>query len=500
MNIVKADTMRCIDDYCINELKIPEIVLMENAALNVLKNIDTENNNSFAIVCGFGNNGGDGFALTRQLISINKKAEVFLIGSSHKLSSSCRINYDILKNMGITINEIDEDSDLNYLLQCLKNCDVTVDALFGTGLKRDISGIFKKVLLAVNDNSKYIVSIDVPSGLNSDTGQPMGIAVKADCTVTFELLKRGFLEDGAYDFTGKIFTENIGVPDFVLDKFKTGEAVLSKSDIKKYIKPRDKYAHKGDFGRAVLFAGSREYTGAPYISSEACVKTGCGLVTLCCQKDILPVLRMKLTEAMIASFGEEDRIEKLMSKADALAFGPGMGNTEDTFNMLNVVINSAQCPIVIDADGLNALSQNLALLKGMKGTAVLTPHLGEMSRLTGLDIDYIKHNRIDVAEKFASDYGVILLLKGHNTVITDGKNTYINPTGNSAMASGGMGDCLTGIITSFLAQGLSPLMSAAVGAYIHGYAGDVLSKSAYCVSATDVLAELPHSIKELLGD
>ncbi|MDD3225165.1 MAG: NAD(P)H-hydrate dehydratase [Clostridium sp.] len=497
MNVARADTMRSIDDYCINELKIPEIVLMENAALKVLKNIDTYNNESFVIVCGFGNNGGDGFALSRQLIAINKKVDIFLIGSCDKLSSSCRVNYDILRNMGVAINEI---SKFDYFLDCLKSSDVTIDALFGTGLKRDICGTFKKVVDAINDNSKYVVSIDVPSGLHSDTGIVMGSAVRADSTVTFELLKRGFLGDGASDFTGKVFTENIGVPDFVLDKFKTGETVLSSHDIKKYIKPRDKYAHKGDFGRVVLFAGSSEYTGASYISTEASVKTGSGLVTLCCPQDIVPALRIKLTEAMIASFDEEERCQKLMLKADALAFGPGMGNTEITFNMLKRVINSAKCPIVIDADGLNALSCNLGLLKSIKIKAILTPHLGEMSRLTGFDIDYIKHNRIDVAEKFAKDYGVILLLKGHNTVITDGKTTYINPTGNSAMASGGMGDCLTGIIASLVSQGLSPLMAAAVGAYIHGYTGDLLSKSAYCVSAGDLLSKLPYSIKKFMED
>jgi NAD(P)H-hydrate epimerase len=489
--------MREIDKYCIENLKIPGIVLMENAAIKIVKNLDLENNKSFVIVCGKGNNGGDGFAVARHLFVLNKKVEVFLIGTKDALSEECKINYNILKNMGININKINNVEDINELRDAAGRCDVTIDAIFGTGLAKNLEGIYDLAIAIINENSKYIVSVDVPSGFNSDTGKVMGNCIRANKTITLQLYKKGFINYGSDKYTGEILVEDIGIPDFVVDKFHSNEFIIDKEMIKNRLFIRDKYSHKGDYGRIVIIAGSKGFTGAAYIAAEGAVRSGAGLVTLCCSKEIQSILSTKLVEAMTVSFEEKDRLKETLSKCNSLAIGPGMGNNEETLEAMKYALKNTECPVVIDADGINVLEHKLELIKNRDYGVILTPHLGEMARITGLSIEHIQQNRIEVSEQFARQYGVVVLLKGYNTVITDGKTTMINPTGSSSMASGGMGDCLTGIIASFIGQGYSLMEAASLAAYIHGYAGDKLSKDMFCVNASHVLESLPYAIKEL---
>lgn len=489
--------MREIDKYCIETLKIPGIVLMENAALKVLKNLDLENNNSFAVICGKGNNGGDGFAIARHLQALDKKIEVFLIGPKEGMSEDCNINYTILKNMGVTISKIDNLEDIHELRDSVARCEVTIDAVFGTGLSKNVDGIYDTVISIINENSMNTVAIDVPSGFNSDTGKVKGNCVKAHKTITFQLYKKGFLNYESDRYTGEIVVEAIGIPDYVIDKFHNNEFIVDRKIVKSKLHIRDKYSHKGDYGRILIVAGSKGFTGAAYIASEGAVRSGAGLVTLCCTEEIQSVLSSKLVEAMTVSFNDKARLKEAAAKSDCIAIGPGMGNNEETFEDVKYILENASCPVVIDADGINVLKDNLLLLKNRKNGVVLTPHLGEMSRITGLSIEYIKENRIEVSEKFAKEFGVIVILKGYNTIITDGIITMINPTGSSSMASGGMGDCLTGIIVSFIGQGYKPFEAAYLAAYVHGYAGDKLSKDMFCVNASHVLERIPYVIKEL---
>lgn len=497
MKIVTAQRMREVDKFCIENLGIPSIVLMENAALKVLNNIETEKHNSFTVICGTGNNGGDGLALARHLFILGKDLSIFIIGKEDSLSKDCKANYEILLNMNLSINFIRSLEDVEKLRKAIKEKEVTVDALFGTGLSREIKGVHEEVIRAINDLSSYTVAVDIPSGLNSDSGEVLGCCVTANKTISFQFYKKGFLKYGAEKYTGEIIIENIGIPDFLEDKFSIDDFILDKNKVKKLIPMREKYLHKGDLGRVSIVAGSVGFTGAAFISTQSAVKSGAGLVTLCCPESIQDILSIKLVEAMTVSFKNKDKLNEVLGKSDVIAVGPGMGDNEGTFKIVTDIIRHTDCPIVIDADGINILKNNLDILREKNNKIVLTPHLGEMSRITGISIDKIEKNRIEIARLFSREYDVILLLKGYNTVITDGKTVVINTTGNSAMASGGMGDSLTGIIASFIAQGFEPFKAAYLGAYVHGYCGDRLSESKFSVTATDIIEIIPLAIKEL---
>lgn len=498
MNIVTVETMKKLDNYCINNLKIPGIVLMENAALKVIKNIDISNYNSFCIFCAKGNNGGDGFAVARHLYNIGKNINVFLVGSESNMSEDCKINYNILKNLGIKVNIINTESQIPVVNNIIKSSDMTIDAIFGTGLSRNIEGIYAQVIKSINANSKYTLSIDIPSGLSGNTGDVLKNCINADKTISFQLYKKGFFKYGADKFLGNLSIENIGIPKSIIKKFDTGEFILSKSKIRSVFKKRNKYAHKGNFGRVLIIAGSKGFSGAAYISTESAVKSGAGLVTLACRENIQDIMSSKLVEAMTLRLEETKKLANSIEKSDSIGIGPGMGNNDVTLSILKEVIDKCRNVVVIDADGINVLSNNLDLLKNKKCNVIITPHPGEMSRITGLSVGEIENNRVDVAKKFAREYGVILVLKGYNTVITDGFFTAINSTGNSAMASGGMGDCLTGIITSLAAQGYKAFEAACIGVYIHGLCGDILSRDMFCVSASDIMNKIPYVLKDVL--
>lgn len=499
MKITTVEIAKAMDSYAINQLKIPGIVLMENAALKIIKNIDLVNCHSFCIICTRGNNGGDGFAVARHLYNLNKKVKVFLVGKEDGMSEDCKVNYTILKNLWVDVYSLNSQQELNVLKTCIQKSDVLIDALFGTGVSREITGIQSSVISLINENSKYTISVDIPSGLNGNTGKVLGNCVKANKTVTFQLYKRGFLRYGSDEFTGQVVVEDIGIPQVAIDKFSNDEFVIDRNFIKNNLKERSKFSHKGDYGKVFIIAGSMGFTGAAYICTEAAIRSGAGLVTLGCYEDVRSVLSSKFIEGMTVDLDETESLEKSIQKSDAIAIGPGMGIKSNTLNLVEKVIKDFNKAVVIDADGINVLKGNLHILKDKKCSVILTPHLGEMSRITGLDIEYIKENRIEVAKEFAKENNVILLLKGYNTVVTDGNRVAVNSTGNSSMASGGMGDCLTGIIASFLAQKYAPFEATCAAAFVHGYCGEKLSQDMFCVNASHILSKLPFSIKELIG-
>lgn len=498
MRIGTSTIMNNIDRACVEKLGIPMIIMMENAALKALKNIGIERYESYVIVCGTGNNGGDGLALGRHLYAAGKNISVYLVTNGSKISEACSINYNILKNMGIKIKKISNIEDVSHLREQIISSDITIDAILGTGLNRKIEGIYDSVITVINENSKDTVSIDIPSGLNSDTGISMGNAIKANKTITFEMYKRGFLNYDSDKYCGEIIVESIGIPEFIKEEFHNREFITEKTYIAQNIRKRDKYKHKGDYGRALIVAGSRGFTGAAFIAAEAAVRSGCGLLTLASSEEVQKIISGRITEAMTVNFDDTEEFNRILRTSNAVAIGPGLGNNHKTYSILKNVIEAVKGTLVIDADGINVLSGKVELLQEGKGNIIITPHLGEMSRITGLDIETIRENRIDVAKDFAQRYGVIVLLKGYQTIITDGTTTYVNPTGNSSMASGGMGDCLTGIITSLCAQGLNGFAAASCGAYIHGYIGDKLSENMYSVNASHIINNIPFCIKEIL--
>ncbi|MGO5064253.1 MULTISPECIES: NAD(P)H-hydrate dehydratase [unclassified Clostridium] len=497
MRIISSENFRKIDNYSIQNLGMPSIVLMENAALKVVSNIDLQLNNRFVVVCGKGNNGGDGLAVARHLHCLNKEVEIFIIVKGNGSTEDFEINYNILKNINLNINYIRDYEDLDYLRESVIKSDMTLDAIFGIGLSREVEGIYKDTISVINENSKYTLSIDVPSGLNASTGEIEGVCIEADTTVSFEMYKEGFLTYDKDKYLGNIVIEKIGIPKEALDLFSKDSYIVDKYMFKNNFKERNKYAHKGEFGRLLIIAGSKGFTGAAYLCAESSVKSGTGLVTLATAKDIQSILSSKLEEAMTINYEDYKEIKNIMAKTNCIAIGPGMGKNSTTEELLRKIIRDYNGNIVIDADGINVLENNLDIIKNAKGEIIITPHLGEFSRITGYDIDYIEKNRLKLAREFAKENKVILLLKGYNTIITNGEKVFVNSTGNSAMASGGMGDCLTGIIGSFISQGYSPLDATYLAAYLHGYCGEKLSLKMFCVNATHVLDYIPFAIKEL---
>ena len=496
MKVLNVETIRNIEDETINSIGIPSIVLMENASQKIIKNINLDEFEKFLIICGKGNNGADGLALAKNLKILGKEVELFLIESDKDFTGDYKINYDILKKLKCKINFLRNEGDLILLSNSLKSSDLTIDALFGLGLNRELSVFYNKIIQLVNKKSKYIISIDIPSGMDGNTGDVMGSCVCANKTITFETYKKGFLTYNDLDYTGEIIVEKIGIPQEVINKYNNNIEIIEKDYIQRKIKKRDIYGYKGDYGKALVIAGNDDYTGAAYITTQATIKSGAGLVTLSTKKTIKDVLSSKLSEAMTSCYDDIKDLEILISKSTVIAIGPGMVNNRSTLECLKTVIKKSKYPLVIDADAINVLVGNEELLK-TNSKIIITPHFGEMARLLNKDVSYIKKNRIKVAKEFASKYEIIVVLKGFNTIITDGEKIYVNPTGNSAMASGGMGDCLTGIITSFIAQGYSLIEAAIIATYIHGFAGDILAENMFSVTATDVINLLPKIIKKI---
>lgn len=496
------ETTKKIDSFAINELKIPSIVLMENAAISFVKHID-ENENNFLIICGKGNNGGDGYAIARQLFSKGKNVKIFCI-SNENMSNDCMVNYKICKNMGIKIfYEIEE------LDKLLLDCNVVIEGIFGTGLNSEIKGIYREIIEKINtvSNNKAIYSIDIPSGINGDTGEIMGISVKADITISFVTYKKGFLNSKIKDYLGKVIIENIGLNETNIDHL-VKEYYLTPDMVKSFHIKRNEDSHKGDFGKILIFAGSIGFYGAGNIVAKSCVRTGAGLTTVITDKNNFS-LNAFVPEAMSFPINFDninenlEKLENEISNCDVIAIGPGIRKSQQAFSIFEKLISIEKnnkgntIKLVLDADALNLLAKNRELFEKIRNRSVLTPHLIEFSRLIGFSPEVINKNKFERAKEFSKKYGIILLLKGKNTIITNGEELFANSTGNSHMANGGMGDCLTGIICSLAGQKYDLMKSANIGAYLHGKIADELVRRQYTVNATDVIDNISKYMNEI---
>ena len=500
MYITDVETTRRMDQRAMDEYGIPGILLLDNAAMAVKRHLDLEKD-YYVVVCGTGNNGGDGLALALKLTNLRKEVDVFLVSENKEPHGDAKIFYDIVMKTGVSLEIISDEDHLWSFIEALKDSDVVIDALLGTGISGVVSPLYSAVIDSMNDFSPKIVSVDVPSGLSADTGVPMPVAVFAHKTVTFETIKKGLITYSALPYVGELAVEPIGIPEDLLKKEAGSVYFTDQSAAKRMIPERKITGHKNHYGRVLVVAGSRGFTGAAMLSSEAALATGSGLVTLCSYDETMEILVPRLTEIM--SLYEED-LEEGVKKADIVAFGPGLGNSEETFQLLLRVIKTLQeegksdTTLVIDADGLNALEGRTEILKPLCFRVVLTPHPGEMARLTGKSVKEIEEDRVGTAKRFAEEHGVTLVLKGYHTVVTDGSTVHINSTGSSAMAQGGMGDVLTGIIASLSGQGLLPLEAAILGTYIHGCIGDQLALERYSVKASEIIENIPFYMKKLL--
>lgn len=493
MEVMSRDSCKEIDRYTIEEIGIPSLVLMENAA-NEIKDRVVNLGDKFIIFCGSGNNGGDGLSIARKLLLENKEVCVVIVGEKDNYSNDFLVNYNILMKLTTDILYLKDKKDIEILSKVLNKYEIVLDCIFGVGLNRVLDEFYIEVINIINEKGKFIISVDVPSGLNANNGEVMGASIVANITYSFEVIKKGFIEYKALAYLGKLEILKIGIPDFVKNMNSERIVILDKERYREILKKRSAYGHKGDYGKVAILAGSEGYTGAAFIATESCVRAGAGLTTLVSTKYVQDKLSCKLVEAMITNIDSGDKLKGLFEKVNVVAIGPGIDNEKRYKELLIDLIRYKNKLFVIDAGAFNLTKGSKEIMEGLKGRAIFTPHPGEMARLINKTIDYVENNRIDVARKFAKENKVIVLLKGYNTIITNGDDVYINNTGNSKMASGGMGDCLTGIIAALLGQGHSLIDSALLGAYIHGLAGELDSEDKYSTVASEVISNISRAM------
>ena len=469
---------------------------MENAAEQIFRNIRTLGNR-YIIFCGNGNNGADGLAIGRKLIFDNKDVLFILLKPRKNPTEEFQVNFNILKSLKVNMMIIDDIDKLDEIQHLIEDFPIVIDSIFGIGLDRKLNDFYFKIIDIINNSNKKIIAVDVPSGLDADSGRPLGSAVKAHITYTVEVIKKGFIEYSALEYLGDLKAIQIGIPENVKQANDENIYVLSRESYSNKLIKRKIYGHKGDYGRAVLVAGSIGYLGAARLATESCIRSGAGLITLITSSEGRKLLSGSLIEGMLATLEDNEKVKYLVSKADAVAFGPGIKEDEESMKLLEEIIIDSPSSIIIDAGGINLLSKNKKCLCSVKDKVILTPHPGEMARLIGKDISYVEKNRIECSRAFAKQYKCIVLLKGYNTVITDGKDVFINKTGNSKMASGGMGDTLTGIITALVAQGYSNMDATLLGAYIHGLAAEYSARDRYSIIARDLIESIPFVMETL---
>ena len=496
MYIMSRKNCSNIDKQTIDEYNMPGIILMENAAEQIFRNRRTLENR-YIIFCGNGNNGADGLAIGRKLIFDNKDVLFVLLKPRENPSEEFQINFNILKSLNANMIIIDNIDKLDEIQQLIEEFPIVIDSIFGIGLDRKLNDFYFKIIDIINNSNKKIIAVDVQSGLDGDSGRPLGSAVKAHITYTVEVIKKGFIEYSALEYLGNLKVIQIGIPENVKQANNENIYALSRESYRNKLIKRKIYGHKGNYGRAVLVAGSIGCLGAARLATESCIRSGAGLTTLITSSEGRKLLSGSLVEGMLATFEDNEKVKYLLSKADAVAFGPGIKEDEESMKLLEEIIIDSPSSIIIDAGGINLLSKNKKCLCSVKDKVILTPHPGEMARLIGKDISYVEKNRIECSRAFAKQYKCIVLLKGYNTVITDGKNVFINKTGNSKMASGGMGDTLTGIITALVAQGYSNMDAALLGAYIHGLAAEYSARDRYSIIARDLIESIPFVMETL---
>ncbi len=526
MKVVTAAEMRQIDSDTIERIGIPGIVLMETAGNAIVRSIQRHypDCRRISIFVGKGNNGGDGLVIARQLAHAGCDVHIFLVSPAESFTGDAATNLQIAQNLGLPMEEITAPVETISRAQTTAPHTVAqwtlfVDAIFGTGLRRPVVGKIATVIDWMNRLPVPTVAVDLPSGLDADTGKPLGACVRADRTVTIGLPKRGLLLHPGAEFAGKLEIADIGFPKSVIDAQNIGVNWTTAQAATQWLPPRPDASHKGSYGRVLVVAGSTGMTGAAALASEAALRIGAGIVTLAIPKSLNPILEMKLSEVMtlplpetaagsLAAAAAEPILEFADKTKSVMAIGPGLSQHPETVALVHRLVHAKSgFSMIIDADGLNALNQTITPSTGARGPVprarsntdiVLTPHPGEMARLIGTTIPQIEADRLGTAQKFSQEWGVTLLLKGAPTVTacTD-RSLWINSTGNPGMATAGMGDVLTGIIAGLMAQGLSGERAAGLGCYLHGLAGDIAAESfgMHGLTAGDVLNAVPQAIK-----
>ena len=503
MKLVTAQEMRTIDATTIEQYGIPGIVLMENAGRHVAEVVremlrDVPDGNVF-IVCGKGNNGGDGFVVARHLANEGHDVNVALLGSGADLPGDAGTNYQIARNMGIPI---DENADEDTLWASVVLADIIVDAILGTGSSGEARGMARTAIDAINAGDAWVVAVDIPSGIDSDTGTVAGVAVRADVTVTFGLPKLGLSQYPGIHYRGELRVADITIPRDLLVSSALKANLVTPETAEGMLPERGEAIHKGDAGRVLVVAGSAGMTGAAALCSLGAVRSGAGLVTLACPAGLNDILEAKCTEVVSLPLPETSahslapaakaEVLNCARHCDVVALGPGLSQHHETATFVRETVPAIPSTLVMDADGINCLDADLSILRERGAPTIITPHPGELARLMGTTIEEVQADRIAAARVAAAEIGCVVVLKGAASVIAEpAGEVWINSTGNHGMASGGTGDVLTGVISAFAAGGAGPIEAAVAGVYYHGLAGDMAGeKGRRGLTATDLLTTL----------
>lgn len=507
--------MRAVDRAAIEQLGIPSLVLMENAAIGVVDALGERFPEAARVVilCGPGNNGGDGLAVARQLVARGHAPEVGLLFGGKTPSVDCAAQLEICRQSGLWIRELASDREVAAL--CAEG-DLIVDALFGTGLDRPLEGFFAEAVDAINASGREVLAVDLPSGLDASRQRPIGPHVAADLTVTFALPKWAHIFPPARDAVGDLVVTDLGIPPSLLESategIEPGLHLLTAEDLSPFLVPRAAASNKGDFGHVLLVAGSLGKSGAAVLAARAAARSGAGLVSVAVPDAILSIVAAGSIESMtlalpsvlgaLGSAAGATLLGLAVGKR-ALGVGPGLGTSPETVAAVRAFVLACPLPLVLDADGLNAFADDAAALRARPGPTLLTPHPGELGRLLGISAAAVQEDRLAAVRRAAQITGAIVLLKGHlSLVAAPGGEVFVNPTGNPAMATGGSGDVLTGVLTALLGQGYEALAAAQLGVYLHGLAGDLAAEgigggALGGLIASDVVEVLPRAFTQL---
>jgi NAD(P)H-hydrate epimerase len=509
MKVATAEQMQELDQKAIEAYRIPGIVLMENAGRGatevISKTFPDLQRKKIAIIAGKGNNGGDGFVIARHLLNQGISVKVYLLTDPKALRGDAETNFHIFLRMKGEVISAPSSKDYQKIKKDLERFDLLIDGIFGTGLDAEVRGYYREVIDHLNTLQKPIVSIDIPSGLDANTGKPLGTAVRASLTVTFGLVKVAHLVSPGLDYVGSVKVIDIGIPRRLVEEEEIHTHLLEGDEVKKWISfPRRPDTHKGDYGHLLIIAGSVGKTGAAAMAGEAALRMGAGLVTLAIPKSLNPIMETKLTEVMTEPLPETPKqtlslrayntILRLCENKKAVIIGPGIGTFKETQSLILKLLKTLNLPVVLDADGLTALATQPKILPSTNRSLILTPHPGEMARLVRSTVKEVQENRIGLSRNFSQSNHVHLLLKGHRSLIATPKGEiFINPTGNPGMSSGGTGDVLTGMIGGLICQGLDILTSLQIAVYLHGWAGDEVAreKGERSLIATDLIGKIP---------
>ena len=491
MKMANPDQMKRIDQLAINKYKIPGVVLMETAAQRVAEKAremlgERLQDKKTVVIAGKGNNGGDAFAAARHLHQWGCQVAVVSLAPAGKIKGDPEIYVRILEQLGIEINYLYREDDLPVLHKLIKESDLVIDGIFGTGIYGDITGFNAKAITAVNNGTAKVLSIDIPSGINGRTGQVCGVAIKADETVTFALPKPGLFQYPGAGYAGNISIADIGIPPEAVNEANPNGQLIDSRTVAGFLPKRPAYGHKGTFGKLMIISGSAGMSGSGTLAAKAAFKMGSGLVYLAVPKSLAFIYNAAIPEAITLQMQDDDglimpenlEVLKCISNTmDVVVIGPGLSTKPQVSSWVGSFVVECRKPIVIDADALNIIAKQPHILLERKAPTVITPHPGEFSRLTGLPVEEIQKNRIDEALGFSSKYNVTVVLKGAGTVIANPNGEYfINPSGHPGMAVAGSGDVLAGIIGSLIGQGVNHEKACAIGVFIHGRCGEMLAE------------------------